>query len=83
MALTKKLGYLQGMKMEAGNFTFAGSATTYELETTLTTILSFQGTTADATALTSDKTVSNGYLTVTRPGSGTDNAAADYTVFGY
>ena len=83
MALTKKLGYLQGMKVEAGNSAFAGSAVTDELETTMTTVLAFLGTTQDKTALISDKTVTASKLTVTRAASGTSSGTYDYVLYGW
>jgi hypothetical protein len=81
---TKRLGYASGMKIEAGNNAFAlTGSTTAEVETTLTTIVSFVGSDAHDHCLTEDGVITNGKVTVTRSAGGATDKTFNYIIAGY
>ncbi len=79
----QKAAGMYGARVDFGSYAFTGDEVTVELPITLSTVLAFIGTTSDGTVCTSDKTVTNGALTITRPAGGSADATFDYIALGY
>jgi len=80
----QKMGGGMGIRFDVGTYSFVTSATTVELPTALTTVLSAVFTIEDdRLSAASDRVVTAGSVTVTRAGSGTSGAKFSYIMSGY
>lgn len=80
-----KLGYMPGLKCEAGNIAFTTTGTTVAVPTSLVYVIGVMGQTTTGKLVCSAPVgnVTNGSVTFTRADGSSSGDILNYTLFGY